>query len=147
MRVLVDTNVLLRTVQSNHPLFPEATAAITALIRRNDSVFFSPQNIVEFWNVATRPLVRNGFGLSPDQVLNEITGFEKSLSMLPDIPEIYAAWKQIVHVNNVQGVKVHDARLVAIMTVYSVSALLTFNAGDFARFSNITTIHPSSLTA
>ncbi len=55
MRVLVDTNVLLRTVQSNHPHFAEATTAIATLVRRGDSVFFSPQNIAEFWNVATRP--------------------------------------------------------------------------------------------
>ena len=38
-----------------------------------------------------------------------------------------------------------DFRQVAIMSVYSVSGLLTFNAADFARFTNITAIHPSSL--
>jgi predicted nucleic acid-binding protein len=136
MRVLVDTNVLLRIVQSNHPHFAEATAAIATLVRRSDSVFFSPQNIAEFWNVATRPV---------DRAFQEITGIEKSLSLLPDVPEIYASWKEIVRANKVLGVKVHDARLVAIMTVYSVSGLLTFNAADFARFTNITAIHPSSL--
>ena len=79
MRVLVDTNVLLRAVQTNHPLFAESTKAISALVRRDDSLFISPQNVVEFWNVATRPVAYNGFGLSADQVLNEIAGFEKSL--------------------------------------------------------------------
>jgi predicted nucleic acid-binding protein len=145
MRVLVDTNVLLRAVQSNHPLFAQATQAISSLVRRNDSVFFCPQNIIEFWNVATRPIEHNGFGLSPDQVLKEIGGFESSLSLLPDVPEIYATWKQIVKAHKVRGVQVHDARLVAIMTVYSVNALLTFNAADFARFASATVIHPSSL--
>jgi predicted nucleic acid-binding protein len=94
MRVLVDTNVPLRAVQSNHPLFAQATQAISALVRRNDSVFFCPQNIIEFWNVATRPIERNGFGLSPDQVMKEIAGFESSLSLLPDVPEIYTTWKK-----------------------------------------------------
>ena len=145
MRVLVDTNVLLRTVQSNHPHFAVATAAIAALVRRNDSVFFSPQNIAEFWNVATRPVERNGLGLSSDRAFQEIAGIERSLSLLPDVPEIYATWKEIVRTNKVLGVKVHDARLVAIMTVYSVSGLLTFNAADFVRFASITPIHPSSL--
>jgi hypothetical protein len=65
--------------------------------------------------------------------------------LLPDVPEIYASWKEIVRTNKVLGVKVHDARLVAIMTVYSVNGLLTFNAADFTRFTNITAIHPSSL--
>ena len=107
--------------------------------------FFSPQNIAEFWNVATRPVERNGLGLSPDRTFQEIAGIEKSLFLLPDVPEIYVSWKEIVRANKVLGVKVHDARLVAIMTVYSVSGLLTFNAADFARFTNITAIHPSSL--
>jgi hypothetical protein len=84
-------------------------------------------------------------GLSPDRAFQEITGIEKSLSLLPDVPEIYASWKEIVRANKVLGVKVHNARLVAIMMVYSVSGLLTFNAADFARFTNITAIHPSSL--
>jgi predicted nucleic acid-binding protein len=65
MRVLVDTNVLLRTVQSNHPHFAEATAAIATLVRRSDS--------------------------STDRAFQEITGIEKSLSLLPDVPEIYAS--------------------------------------------------------
>lgn len=146
MRVLLDTNVLLRAVQINHPLFPETTNAISALVRRNDTLFFSPQNIVEFWNVATRPIQHNGFGLPSDAVVNEIAGFERSFSLLPDVPEIYQEWKKIVATYKVQGVRVHDARLIAIMTVYSLSGLLTFDISDFARFSNITAIHPSSFS-
>jgi hypothetical protein len=46
--------------------------------------------------------------------------------------------------NKVQGVKVYDARLVAIMTVYAVESVLTFNTADFKRYSNITALHPSS---
>jgi predicted nucleic acid-binding protein len=146
MRVLLDTNMLLRAVQINHPLFPETTQAISILVRRNDALLFSAQNVIEFWNVATRPILSNGFGLSPQEVLNEIAGFEKLFSLLPDVPEIYTEWKRVVATHNVQGVKVHDARLVAIMTVYSLDSLLTFNSSDFARFSNITAIHPSFIS-
>lgn len=146
MRVLLDTNVLLRAVQINHPLFVQTTQAISALIRRDDSLFVSPQNIIEFWNVATRPIQHNGFGLSPEEVLSEIVGFEKSFSLLPDVPEIYTEWKKIVVRHKIQGVKVHDARLVALATIYSLEGLLTFNTSDFARFSNITPIHPSALS-
>jgi len=38
------------------------------------------------------------------------------------------------------GVQVHDAKLVASMTVYSVTHLLTFNVDDFKRYSGITAI-------
>ena len=132
MRVLVDTNILLRSAQPTHPLCAQATQAVSKLIRQKDAVFFCSQNIAEFWNVATRPADLNGLGLSHEEVLQ------------PDIRAIYPAWKEIVADNKVQGVKVYDARLVAIMTVYAVESVLTFNTADFKRYSNITALHPSS---
>lgn len=145
MRVLVDTNILLRSVQPNHPLCSQATQAVSKLIRQKDAVFFCAQNIAEFWNVATRPADRNGLGLSPEEVLQEVSNIEKSLMLLPDVPAIYSAWKQIVAAHKVQGVKVYDARLAAIMSVYAVESVLTFNSVDFDRFTNVRAIHPSSL--
>jgi predicted nucleic acid-binding protein len=145
MRVLVDTNILLRSAQPNHPLSSQATHAVAQLIRQKDAVFFCSQNIAEFWNVATRPAGLNGLGLSQGEALKEIGSIEKLLTLLPDIPAIYIAWKQIVRDHAVQGVKVYDARLVAIMRVYAVESVLTFNASDFKRYSNITALHPTSM--
>jgi hypothetical protein len=42
MRVLVDTNILLRSAQPNHPLCYQNTHAMSKLLRENDSVFFCP---------------------------------------------------------------------------------------------------------
>jgi hypothetical protein len=67
MRVLVDTNVLLRSAQPSHPLCLQATHAVSKMIRQGDSVFFSPQNVGEFWNVATRPADKNGLGFSLEE--------------------------------------------------------------------------------
>ena len=145
MRVLVDTNILLRSVQPNHPLCSQATYAVSKLIRQKDAVFFCAQNIAEFWNVATRPAERNGLGLSPEEALQEVSNIEKSLTLLPDVPAIYTAWKQIVTAHKVKGVKVYDARLAAIMNVYAVESVLTFNSVDFERFTNVRAIQPSSL--
>ncbi len=145
MRVLVDTNILLRSAQPTHPLCAQATQAVSKLIRQKDAVFFCSQNIAEFWNVATRPADLNGLGLSHEEVLQEVSSIERLLTLLPDIPAIYPAWKEIVADNKVQGVKVYDARLVAIMTVYAVESVLTFNTADFKRYSNITALQPSSV--
>ena len=145
MRVLVDTNILLRSVQPNHPLCSQATHAVSKLIRQKDGVFFCAQNIAEFWNVATRPADRNGLGLSPEEALQEVSNIEKTLTLLADVPAIYSAWKQIVAAHKVKGVKVYDARLAAIMSVYAVENVLTFNSADFERFSDIRAIAPSSL--
>ncbi len=147
MRVLVDTNILLRSAQPNHPLCSQATHAVSKLIRQNNSAFICSQIIAEFWNVATRPADRNGLGLSQEEVLREVSSIERFLTLLPDIPAIYPAWKEIVKEHKVQGVKVYDARLVAIMTVHAIDSVLTFNAADFKRYRNVTALSPDSLLA
>ena len=145
MRVLVDTNILLRSAQPHHPLCSQATFAVAKLLRQKDSVFFCAQNIAEFWNVATRPADRNGLGYSHEEALNEITSVEDSLSLLPNVPTIYPAWKRLVYDYSVQGVKVYDARLVAIMKVYDVESILSFNTADFKRYDGIAALDPASL--
>ena|SRR6266853_3867368 len=147
MRVLVDTNILLRSAQPNHPLCSQAAHAVSKLIRQMDAVFFCSQNIAEFWNVATRPAGLNRLGLSQEEAIQEVSNIEKLLTLLPDIPAIYIAWKEIVRDHKVQGIKVYDARLVATMSVYAVKSVLTFNAADFKRYGNITAVHPSSVLA
>jgi predicted nucleic acid-binding protein len=42
-------------------------------------------------------------------------------------------------------VSVYDARLVAVMQIYGVDQILTFNVDDFKRYSNVRTVHPVSL--
>jgi len=63
-----------------------------------------------------------------EEALQEVTSIEGALTLLPDVPAIYPTWKQIVHDHAVHGVKVYDAWLVAIMSVYAaVESILTFN--------------------
>jgi predicted nucleic acid-binding protein len=145
MRVLVDTNIQLRSAQPTHPLCAQATHQVSKLLRQKDDVFFCSQNIAEFWNVATRPVGVNGLGLSYDEALQEVASIERLLTLLPDIPAIYPAWKQLLEDHRVQGVKVYDARLVAVMSVYAVDTVLTFNAADFKRYDNVSAIDPTSM--
>ncbi len=145
MRVLVDTNILLRSAQPNHPLCSQAVHAVSRLLRQSDSVFFCSQNIAEFWNVATRPADKNGLGLTIAEVMKEVASIENLLTLLPDSPRIYHQWKRIVTQHNVLGVKVYDARLVAVMNLYSLDTMLTFNTDDFKRYANIAPLHPSAM--
>jgi predicted nucleic acid-binding protein len=142
MRVLVDTNILLRSAQPSHLRCAQATHAVAKLLREGGDVFFSAQNVAEFWNVATRPIESNGLGFSRHEVSREVRSFENLLTLLPDTPAIYPAWKRLVEEYAVKGVKVYDARLVALMSVYAVDSILTFNASDFRRYKTITAIEP-----
>ena len=107
-------------------------------------MFFTLQNISEFWNVATRPAPNNGLGFSVALVWGEIEKIERFLTLLPDSPAVYGEWKRLVVQHGVLGSKVHDAKLVATMNVHGIRRILTFNTEDFTR-SDIEAIHPLSL--
>jgi predicted nucleic acid-binding protein len=57
---LIDTNVLLRSVDPNHPMYNDATNAISLLRNQGETLCIVPQNLIEFWNVYTRPANKNG---------------------------------------------------------------------------------------
>ncbi len=134
MSVLADTNILLRRTQPDHPSHPAAVESIARLLETGETVFYTHQNIAEFWNVATRPLTGNGLGFSTALASREIETIERILVRLPDIPAIYGEWKRLVARHDVKGAKVYDTRLVAAMNVHGVRRILTFNGADFLRF-------------
>lgn len=100
---------------------------------------------MDLWNVATPPADRNRLGFWHDELLREVAGREESLSLLPDVRVLYAAWKHLVHSYRVQDVNVNDARLVDVMSVYAVESLLSFNSDDFKHYGLVTALHPASL--
>jgi predicted nucleic acid-binding protein len=89
----------------------------------------------------------NGLGFSQEEVLQEVSSIESLLTLLPDVPAIYPVWKQIVQDHRVQGVKVYDACLVAVMSVYAIDNVLTFNVADFKRYGNINVLQPAAMLA
>jgi len=147
MSVLVDTNILLRSVEPLHPQHAVAVGAVSRLLAESTPVYFTLQNIAEFWNVATRPLANNGLGFSIPSTLAEVEKIEALLTLLPDTPAVYAEWKRIVVEHGVSGVKVHDARLIATMKTHGVSRLLTFDVDDFTRYTGIEVMHPKTVAA
>jgi predicted nucleic acid-binding protein len=146
MSVLVDTNVLLRRIQPDHVHHAPAIDSVGRLLATGEQVYFTSQNICEFWNVMTRPIAANGLGFSPAFALSEVGKIETVLTLLPDSPTAYEEWKRLVSAYAISGTKVHDARLVAIMKVHGVRRILTFNTGDFARF-DIEALHPSAVAS
>jgi predicted nucleic acid-binding protein len=141
----VDTNVLLRSAQPDSPFYEVATSGVESLLDRGERVFITPQNVVEFWSAATRPADVNGLGLTPERANQEIARLETILSLAPDVPGIYSAWRALVAAHDVTGVRVHDARLVAVMQVHGLTHLLTFDATDFQHYPGITVMHPADV--
>jgi len=105
---------------------------------RNEVLHITPQNLIEFRNVATRPKAVNGLGLSAVEAESKAAVFEASFSLLAETADIFPAWKSLVSALGVIGKQVHDARLVAVCRVHRVSHFLTFNTNHFAALATAT---------
>lgn len=136
MAILVDTNVLVRYADREDPRYPATRKAVVTL-REREPLRTTTQNLVELWNVLTRPADRNGFGRAPAEAapLLEIT--ESLFPRLEDRDTCFELWKSLVLRFEVSRVQVHDARLVAAMLTHGVSTILTFNGRDFHRYTEV----------
>lgn len=145
MTFLVDSNVLLRAVQSTHPTHAVAVQALQALIESGIKRSISTQNAAEFWNVLTRPVSANGLGLSLEEAAAELARIELSFPVVHETDSSFSHWKYLLAKHRIQGVSVHDARLVSVMLAQNITHILTFDTSDFARYPEITAIHPAAL--
>ena len=144
---LADTNLLLRLADPDSPQHPIAPQAFARLLGQGDEIFLTPQNFIEFWAVATRPVNANGFGWNRERTAREVAELQKRFPVLADSPAIFSRWLELVEALPVSGKRVHDARLVAVLQAYEVENLITFNTSDFSGFPALAVIDPRSLVA
>lgn len=144
---LVDTNILLRLTRRSDSQHKIVATALARLLGQGATLYYTHQNIAELWNAMTRPVDRNGLGLTVLEAEREVRAIEEGMILLPDSEAVYREWRRIVVQHSVSGVQVHDARLAAAMVVHGVGHILTLNEGDFSRFSGLTAVHPRSVQA
>jgi predicted nucleic acid-binding protein len=135
MGTLVDTGVLLRAFDANFDRYRAIRHALRRALDGNERLFVSVQNVAEFWNVATRPLEHNGQGLSAERTKRRLRIIERLCQVIAEDLRSYEEWKRLVDELGVSGVKVHDARLVAVMKTTGIGRILTLNEGDFRRYT------------
>jgi predicted nucleic acid-binding protein len=143
---LVDTNILLRITRRSDPQHKIVDTALARLAGQGTTLYYTHQNIAELWNAMTRPIERNGLGLSVAETEREVRAIEAGMVLLPDNEAVYREWRRIVLEHGVSGVQVHDARLAAALYVHGVNHILTLNVGDFSRFDGLTALHPDSVS-
>lgn len=145
MRILVDTNILLRLADSAHGLHRVTIRAFEELKSQDHELLIAPQSIYEFWSVATRSLPSNGLGKPPSYAEKLIPTFLQMFRLLKDEGSLFDAWLELVAKHQITGVHSHDARLAAAMQVHGISHLLTFNAKDFREFPHISILEPGTV--
>ena len=147
--IALDTNLLTRLRSKAHPHGLVARAAVNKLLARREQAAVVPQNLYEFWAVATRkpglrPVGENGLGFTTDRASQWLGLFQRRFTLLPDRDDLVQRWHDLVRSLSIRGSRSHDARLVAAMQGYGIGRLLTFNGRDFKDLP-ITVVDPASV--
>ena len=146
MNVQVDTNILTRLSQFSHAHHAPARRSVMRLLPDGHSLNILPQNLYEFWAVATRNVAQNGLGLTIDEANAELQRVKQTFNLIEDPPQLAAEWERLVVRHQCRGAVSHDARIVAAMNLLNIQTLLTFNKADFTRYTGITVIDPTAAT-
>lgn len=145
MSVLLDTNILTRLADPASAHAADAAASVSLLLSRGETLHLVPQNLYEFWVVATRPVADNGLGMTTPQAKAKLDALRAATVLLADNAAVTTEWERLVLQYGAKGKSAHDARLVAAMLVHDVKQILTFNARDFARYPDVTPLDPALL--
>ena len=138
MSYLVDTSIIMRTIHIGSSQQISAINALAELRKQGETLCVVPQNLIEFWAVATRPVSANGLGLSIEET--EVAQIKLHFVLKTEDETIFENWENLVKDYRVSGKTTHDARIVAAMQTYGITNLLTFNVSDFQRYSQIITV-------
>ncbi|HEY3333131.1 MAG TPA: PIN domain-containing protein [Capsulimonadaceae bacterium] len=148
MIYLVDTNVVLRAVNTQDAQHNVCVSATSELFRRGAILSISTQVVAEFWNVITRPSDARppgSYGFDTMEAEKHLIRAERMFEVLPDPAGLYECWRDIVLQHKVVGTQVHDARLAAWAMAYNADGILTLNGKDFARFPQVTVVNPNDV--
>lgn len=132
MRAVLDANVLVGLFLEDGPRSDDARD----LLDRHplaDKVL-APQTVYEAYVVLSRPRSDNGYGFRGRDVREKLRIFSSQVPILPDTSDLVDRWLDLCETHDVKGKPAHDARLAAWANAHGVTAILTLNPGDFARY-------------
>lgn len=96
MRILVDTNVLMRSVEHANPLMRPARQTLKRLLKDGNELCIAPQIIAEFWSVCTRPVSSGGL----DQLIRAtdrlVSRIELLFVLLQDSADSFRYWRRLI---------------------------------------------------
>ena len=144
-KYLLDTNILLRASDRTSPRYSLAVNSVASLIARGDKCVITPQILIEFWVVATRPIEVNGLGWNVEQTNFKINRLVDQFGLIEETEAIFPQWLDLVTKYQIKGKRTHDARLMAVAIASSITHILTFNVKDFTRITELTIIHPNDI--
>lgn len=142
---VLDTNILLRASDRNSTQHTLANHAVYNLLTQGHKCLLTPQIIIEFWVVCTRPVEVNGFGWTTERSKTQINRFLSQFDLLSETSNTFSHWFEMVTKYHIQGKRTHDIKILAVMKSYRISHILTFNPNDFIASNEFTIVHPQAI--
>src|SRR5437867_11446503 len=96
---LADTNLLLRLADPNSEQHAVATQALARLLGQGNEVYLTPENFIEFWAEATRPVEGNGFGWTSERTAKEVADLQERFPKLREWLSSYCMGGRIVEIS------------------------------------------------
>ena len=135
----IDTNVLVYASHTQSPWHAQAEAALRDAEASNAALWISDQILREY--LATVPRPQPGHAAVPmSTAIGRVRLFAQRFDMAEAGPNARERLLSLLEGVRVAGRQVHDANIVAAMLANGITRLLTFNLGDFRRFSGLIAI-------
>src|SRR5271154_1105434 len=104
MACLIDTGILLRAFDASFAEYRLVRQALRTLLSRQERMVATLQNLAEFWNVSTRPVDKNGYGLSVERAGRRLDVIEKFCDIITEDDDSCRIWKHLLEVHAITGV-------------------------------------------
>ena len=135
-RCVVDTNVLIYSTVSGNPWHDEARNWLTGLHEDGFGLCVTTQILREYLVVLTRVSVFET-SFTVDQAIRELEAILPTLTVFGESDRSAALLRNLISRYDVRGKQIQDANIVAAMITEGVDTLVTYNPGDFKRYSEV----------
>lgn len=136
----LDTNILISATDPSREYHSRSLELFRTIPAQGGHLAGSGQTLREYLVVATRPLERNGLGLSPAQALENVEQFRRHLQVFSEDERVEQNLLALVRRYELSGKRIHDANIVATMEAYNLRHCLTDDGSDYRVFKEITVL-------
>jgi uncharacterized protein len=138
---VVDTNVLVYALDADAPQHAASRSLLETAQTERATLFVTSQILCEFYAIVTDrrrvPKPRTAA-----DALTAISGLLGFLQVLPVPARTVDRLLDLLRRHPVTGGDVFDLQIIATMQSNDVDRVYTFNAGDFAAFSELSVVKP-----
>ena len=137
--VLIDSNIIIYALNSSSP---KNLAAQEYIEGNKQSLYFSPQNVLETLRILTHSKYVNP--MPSTTALACIQSVTKHLTVISPDLETYEIFLGLIKKHGIGSNQVFDAYLAATALTYGIDTIATDNTKDFNKISGINVFNPFS---